>query len=146
MNQSKDDFVQSKRLAVVGVSHNVHKFGNAAYTELKRRGYKVFGVNPSMAEIDGDKCYENLSSLKGEIDGAVICIPPEKVETVLREASSIGVRNVWLQQGAESDDAIKLGNDLGMNVVAGKCILMYAEPVRGFHGFHRFFVKLAGRL
>ena len=29
---------------------------------------------------------------------------------------------------------IKLGKVLGLNLVTGKCILMYAQPVRGFHG------------
>ena len=146
MDQAINDFISSKRLAVVGVSHNQHKFGTAAYAELKKRGYQVFGVNPTLPEIAGDRCYKDLTSLKDQIDGAVVCVPPDKLEPILREASSIGLRNIWLQQGAESDEAMKVGCDLGLNLVSGKCILMYAEPVNGFHGFHRFFVRLTGRL
>ena len=43
-----------------------------------------------------------------------------------------GIGNVWVQQGGESPELIKLGEDLNLNMVAGKCILMYATPVRGF--------------
>jgi predicted CoA-binding protein len=146
MNQEIKDFVANKRVAVVGVSRHEKKFGSAIYTELKGRGYQVFAVNPAVQEVLGDKCYPNLSALKGQVDGAVICITPKAVEPVLREAAAIGLKNVWLQWGADTPDTVKLGRDLGLNLVSGKCILMYAEPVRSFHSFHRFFVKLFGKL
>lgn len=146
MNNSIAEFVKSKRLAIVGVSHAAKKFSNSAYSELRRRGYEVFGVNSTLREINGEKCYNDLRSLNGQVDGAVVCVSPEKVEPILREAASIGLRNIWLQQGAESKEAIGLGKDLGLNLVAGKCILMYAEPVKGFHRFHRFFARLSGKL
>jgi uncharacterized protein len=146
MNQAIQDFVSSKRVAVVGVSRQEKKFGCAIYTELKGRGYQVYGVNPTIETILGDKCYPNLAALKGQVDGAVICIKPKSVEAVLREAAAIGLKNVWLQWGANTPENEKLGRDLGLNLVSGKCILMYAEPVKSMHGVHRFFVKLFGKL
>ena len=146
MNQVITDFVANKRVAVVGVSRYPKKFGSSIYTELKGRGYQVYGVNPAMEEIQGDRCYPNLTALKGQVDGAVICIKPKSVEPVLREAADIGLKNIWLQWGADTPENVKLGKDLGLNLVSGKCILMYAEPVRSFHTFHRFFVKLFGKL
>ena len=105
MNQAIEEFVKSKRLAVVGVSRTTKKFGNSAYTELKNRGYQVFGVNSNLREIGDEKCYKDLTSLRGQIDGAVVCVSPEKVGPVLREAAAIGLRNIWLQQGAESAES-----------------------------------------
>jgi uncharacterized protein len=146
MNQQISDFVAGKRVAVVGVSRTTKKFGCAIYTELKARGYQVYGVNPALDQIMGDKCYPNLTALKGQVDGAVVCIKPKSVEPVLREAAGIGLKNIWLQWGADTPENVKLGNELGLNLVSGKCIMMYAEPVRSFHSFHRFFVKLFGKL
>ncbi len=145
MEENVRDFVKSKSFAVIGVSRDPKKFGNAIYRELKKRGYQVYGVNPSIQEMDGERCYPNVSALKGRIDAAVVCLKPENVEAVLREATDAGVRRVWLQQGAESRSAFETGRNLGLNVVGGKCILMYAEPVQSFHAFHRFFVRLFGR-
>ncbi len=145
MEENVRDFVKSKSFAVIGVSRDPKKFGNAIYRELKKRGYQVYGVNPSIQEMDGERCYPNVSALKGRIDAAVVCLKPENVEAVLREATDAGVRRVWLQQGAESRGAFETGRNLGLNVVGGKCILMYAEPVQSFHAFHRFFVRLFGR-
>ena len=146
MNQAINDFINGKRIAVVGVSRNAKKFGNAIYTELKQRGYQVFAVNPSINEIAGDPCYPNLKALQGKIDGVLVCVPSSKGETVLREAAELGLHNVWLQQGADSPKLIKLGSELGLNMVSRKCILMYAPPVRSFHNFHRAIAKLFGQL
>jgi len=41
---------------------------------------------------------------------------------------------------------LKQAYKLGIDVVAGKCILMYAPPVKSVHNFHRFFVQLFRRL
>lgn len=146
MKQEVVDFISSKRVAVVGVSRHPQKFGSSVYTELKGRGYQVYAVNPAVDEIKGDKCYPNLAAIKGQVDGAVICIKPKSVEPVLREAAAIGLKNIWLQAGADTPETIRLGQELGLNMVSGKCILMYAEPVSSIHSFHRFFVKLFGKL
>jgi len=146
MDQAIKDFVSSKRIAVVGVSRLPKKFGSTIYTELKDRGYQVFAINPAVQEIRGEKCYPNLTAIKGQVDGAVICVSPKAVEPVLREAADIGLKNIWLQWGADTPETVRVGRGLGLNLVSGKCILMYAEPVRSFHSFHRFFARLFGKL
>jgi uncharacterized protein len=146
MDTAVQDFISSKRLALVGASRSGGKFGNTASKELSARGYEVFLVHPEAESIDGVPCYRSLSDLGDKVDGVVVSVPPAQAEKVLREAADAGVRNVWLQQGAETPGLVALGRDLDLNLVSGKCILMYAPPVRSFHGFHRFFVKLMGQL
>jgi predicted CoA-binding protein len=146
MNQSIDDFVNCKRIAVVGYSRNRHKFGNLAYTELKKRGYEVSAIHPTEKEIAGVPCSPNLTALRGKIDAVLISVRPQQALTVVEEAAAIGLKNVWLQQGAESSDVLDVAKRLRLNVVAKKCVLMYAPPVKSFHGWHRAFVKLVGRL
>jgi predicted CoA-binding protein len=146
MDAAVEDFIASKRLAIAGVSRSGTKFGNAAYKELRTRGFEVFQIHPEAESINGEPCYRNLSDLRGKVDGVVVSVPPAQAEKVLHDAAEAGVRNVWLQQGAETPDLLTLGRDLDLNLVSGKCILMYAPPVRGFHGFHRFIAKLLGQL
>jgi len=146
MNESIRAFISGKRIALVGASRSGKKFGNAAYKELKNRGYDVYLVHPEAKEIDGAACYPDLHALQGKVDGVLVCLPPAGAEKVFREAAEVGLKRVWLQQGAETPTIIALGSELGLNVVSGKCILMYAEPVRSFHAFHRFVAKLTGQL
>jgi len=140
-----EDFTESKRIAIVGVSRSGQKFGNIAYKELKERGYEVFAVHPEAQEIAGDRCYPNLSALKGRVDGVLISVPPSRGIHVLREAADIGLDRVWVQQQADSPELLAEAEKLGLNVVSGKCILMYAPPVRSFHAWHRAFVRLFGK-
>lgn len=146
MDQSIQDFVGCKRIAVVGYSRNKRKFGNYAYAELTQRGYQVFAVHPTEKEIAGVACSPNLRALQGKIDGVLISLPSKQAVSVLEEAASIGVQNVWVQQGAESAEVLEVAQRLKLNAVTKKCVLMYAPPVRSFHGWHRSLAKLFGRL
>lgn len=140
-------FITGKRIAVIGASRtNKNKFGNMAAAELKRRGYEVCFVHPQAETIDSEAVYPNLSVLEGQVDGVLVSLPAEKGADVLRDAAAAGISNVWVQQGGESAELIKLGEELKLNLVAGKCILLYAEPVRGFHSIHRFVARLTGQL
>lgn len=144
MDQYVQDFVQGKRIAVTGVSRSGKKFGNAIVTELKQRGYQVSIVHPEAKEIDGDPCYPNLAALKDKVDGVVICVSPRQAGTVLREAAAAGIKNIWLQQGAQSKETADVAKELGIHPVTGKCILMYAPPVKSIHSFHRTINKIFG--
>ena len=146
MNQAIQEFVGCRSIAVVGASRGGKKFGNAAAKELQTRGYQVFIIHPEAQEIDGQPCYPNLSALRGQIDAVLISVPAAQAAAVMREAASLDIRHVWLQQGAESPDLLTLGQELGLSLVSKKCVLMYAPPVKSFHGWHRGFVKLVGKL
>ena len=145
MDQTAKEFVAKKRIAVVGASRSGKKFGNAAYKELKQRGYQVYLVHPEAEEIEGETCYHSLEAVKDKVDGVFVSVPPAKGVQVLQQASQAGLKNIWIQQQGDSPEMLAVGKDLGLNMVHGKCILMYAEPVASFHSFHRFFVRLTGK-
>jgi len=148
MNAQIQNFISGKRLAIVGASrtNDKYKFGNMAAIELKRRGYDVYLVHPQAETINDQQTYPNLGVLKGQVDWVLVSVPAVKGADVLREAAAAGLRNVWLQRGAESPDLIILGNELDLNLITGKCILMYAQPVRGFHAIHRFVARMSSQL
>jgi hypothetical protein len=117
-----------------------------AYKVLKEHGYQVYPVHPEAEQIDDVKCYDSLASLPDSVDGVLVVVPTERACQIVKDAAQAGVRNVWLQQGAESPEVLALGEGLDLNLVSKKCILMYTEPVGSVHGVHRFFVKLFGKL
>jgi hypothetical protein len=146
MRAAIEGFLSQKNLAVVGVSRSGKKFGNTAYQELKAKGYRVFPVNPHAETVDGDVCYASLKELPETVGGVLIVVPPKETERVIHEAVDTGVRWIWMQRGAESEEAIRLCEDHGLNVVHGQCILMFAEPSGVPHRLHRWIWKLIGRL
>lgn len=143
---SVQDFVGQRTLAFVGVSRNSKKFPNAAFRELRAKGYRLYPVNPAAETVEGETCYSSLTRLPEPVDGAIIMVPPSQAEQVVRDAATAGITRVWLQQGAESEAALKTCELYGLTVVSGECILMFAEPAMWFHRVHRFGRHLLGTL
>ena len=141
-----EDFLNCKTLAIVGVSRSGKKFGNSVFRDLKEKGYEVFPVNPEAETLEGVRCYPKISSIENSPDGAVLITPPEQTEKVVQDALAAGVKHIWMQQGAESIKAIELAENGGASVVSGECIMMFADPVKSVHRFHRWVWNLFGRL
>ncbi len=139
-------FLAERTLAIVGVSRSGKGFGTAAYRELKQKGYTVYPVHREATAIDGEPCYPSLSALPAPVGGVVVVTPPRETESVVQDAVKAGIKRVWLQQGAVSEQAVKTCQDHGISVVPGECVLMFAEPAASFHKLHRFVVRIFGRL
>ncbi|MDP3149640.1 MAG: CoA-binding protein [Ignavibacteria bacterium] len=142
MEQAISDFIKNKNLALIGVSKTKGKFGNYAYKELTSRGYTVLAIHPTEKEIEGIPCSPNLSSIKNKVDGVFVSVASKHIPSIINEISSVGLKNVWLQQGCESKEIIAEAEKLGLNLVSKKCILMYAEPVKSIHKFHRIIANI----
>ena len=140
------EFVAQSRLVIVGVSRKKAKFGNMAFKELRKKGYKLFPVHPQAETIEGQRCFPSLNAVPEPVDGVLVIVPPAQTEQVVRDAAAAGIRRVWMQQGAESPAAIKFCEENGISAVHGECILMFAEPAAWFHRAHRWVWKLLGKL
>jgi predicted CoA-binding protein len=148
MNSKKivEDFIAQKKIAVVGVSRKKTKFGNAIYKELKQKGYQVFPINPNMQSFEGDNCYPDLLSIPEKVDGVVINVPPTQAAKILLDAKEAGINKVWLQQGSQSEAAIKYCDENGIDCVSNECILMFAQPSAFIHRAHKWVWGLFGKL
>jgi uncharacterized protein len=146
IQETIDDFIAQRSLALVGISRKKGKFGNAVLKELKIRGYRIYPVHREARSIQDELCYPNLQSLPERVGGVVLVVPPKETEAVVREASLAGIKRVWMQQGAASEAAIRFCHENSISVIFGKCILMYAPEVTSFHRVHRFFSRITGRL
>ena len=148
MNSKKviEDFIAQKKIAVVGVSRKKTKFGNAIYKELKQKGYNVFPINPYINAFEGDTCYPALLSLPEKVDAVIINVPPAQTEKVVREVKQVGINKVWLQQGSQSDEAVRFCKENGIDCVSNECILMFAQPSAFMHRAHKWVWGVFGKL
>ncbi len=138
-------FVEQPALALVGLSRSGGKFGNLACRQLRAQGYRVYPIHPAAREIDGVKCYRNLEALPEHVDAVLIVVPPAAAAAVVHDAAKAGIHHVWLQQGAESPAVVDACRELGLDVAAGECILMFAKPT-SYHKAHRWLWKALGKL
>ena len=148
-----DDFLAQKRIAVAGVSrdNSHHPVGNLIYHRLKSTGHDVFAVNPHMETFEGDRCYPDLQSIPGGVDGVVIITRPEVTAQIVHEADQAGVRRVWMHQSigkgtSVSPDAVEYCRQHDISVIAGACPMMYGDHVDVGHTCMRWMLKLTGGL
>src|SRR4029453_10280332 len=122
------DFLAQKRIAVAGVSrnHSHHPVGNLIYQRLKDTGHDVFPVNPHMQSFEGDRCYPDLKSIPGGVDGVVIVTRPE---------GPARLGGLWMHQSkggkgsSVSPDAVKYCRQHDISVIAGGCPMMFGDGV-----------------
>jgi predicted CoA-binding protein len=118
-------FLAGQRFAVVGASSNREKYGNKVLRVYQQNGLDVVPVNPGGGDIEGLTAYRDLAAVPGPVDGVSIITPPAVTEKVVEQANRLGIKNIWMQPGAESARAIELAEQAGANVIAGgACILV----------------------
>ena len=130
LQEAASAFLNTKRIAVTGVSRNPQGHGsNAVYQRLRSRGYDVFAVNPNATEVEGDPCYPDLASIPDGVDAVVIGTRPDRALETMQECRSLGIRRVWMHRGfgggSVSAEAAEFGRNNGIQVIDGGCPLMF---------------------
>src|SRR5215469_627847 len=130
VKQAAAEFLAKKRIAVTGVSRTPKDHGsNVVYKRLRDRGYQVFAINPNTDQVEGDRCYRDLTSVPGGVEAVVIGTRPETAEATMRECADLGVRHVWMHRGpgtgSVSAAATEYGRHHGITVIDGGCPLMF---------------------
>lgn len=140
---SINEFLEPKSFAFIGLSRDPKKFSRAVFKELRAKGYELFPVNPKMDDVEGVKCYHDISELPKNVRHALFMTPKPFTVGAVENAINSGFTHLWLQQGTESKEAIDAASEKGVKLIAGACIMMHSNP-SGVHGFHRFLSKMFG--
>ena len=144
-------FLGSGRLAVVGASDARDSFGRTVYEALRDHGIEVVPVHPSAGTVAGDDCYPSLLAVPGHLDGAVVMVAAPASVDVVRQVAERGIARVWLfkgagGRGASSPEAVAVAEELGLEVIAGACPLMFLDPTGIVHRLHRAVRRARGHL
>jgi hypothetical protein len=114
-------------IAVVGATDHPTKYGGVIYRDLKRKGFRVFAVNPYRETVDGDPCWKSVKDLPETPTIADFVIPSSRGLGVLDECEEAGIFNIWLQPGAESPRLIEKLEHGPFNWLANACIMVAAR-------------------
>ena len=62
------EFLEQKKYTIIGSFKNDSKYAYKILKELKRRGKKVYPVNPRISEVEGLKCYKSIITKPKKLD------------------------------------------------------------------------------
>ena len=116
------------------------------FDHLKKNGFEVTPINPNTTEIDGVACYSDVTSLPADVENLLVVTPKSQTTEIIKQAKEKGIKRVFIQQMSDNPEALNIAMEGGMELISKKCIFMFTEPVTGVHKFHRFFMKMFGKL
>lgn len=124
-------FLSAPSFAVVGASDDPRKYGHRCYLCYLQNNMKAYPVNPNTTTVLGSPAFPNLSALPEPVESISVITPPPVTDIIVDEAIAVGVKNIWLQPGAESWPAVERARQHRLNVIAGgPCLLV----TLGYHG------------
>lgn len=129
MPELREMLQENPVIAVVGASTSPAKFGNKILKNLHRKGYTVIPVHRHGGEIEAMKAYKNLTEASQDynIDIVDYVVPAKMTLKSLKEADSLGLKNAWVQPGAEDAEVIDYLEENHFNYLAGgPCIMVEA--------------------
>jgi predicted CoA-binding protein len=112
-----------KTVAVIGASANRTKFGNKALRAFEKQGYRVIPINPNEREVEGHKTFASVLDVAEAIDMATVYVPPAIGVRVMEDLAKKGIREVWLNPGADDDAVVARARELGLNAIVACSII-----------------------
>lgn len=89
------EFLEPKRVAVIGASRHEGKVGNSIFKNLlKNKEIKLYPINPEADEVLGKKAFKSVLDVPENPDLAVIVIKAEFVPEALEECGKKGIKHV----------------------------------------------------
>ncbi|PZL73340.1 CoA-binding protein [Enterococcus plantarum] len=120
-----DYLKQAKRIAVVGLSAKEDRTSYKIAELLQESGYEIIPVNPKLAgeKILGEKVYEKLQDVPGQIDIVDIFRRSEFLPEVARDFIKTDAKVFWAQLGLENEEAAEILKNAGRNaIIMNRCI------------------------
>ena len=116
-------------------SNDRQKYGNIVYRALvdyiaDDEGRGVYPLNPNLDHVESDPAYPSVKELPDLPDALSIVTQPAVTRHVVAEAIAAGVKQIWMQPGAEDDEAIRTAQEADVVVIAGgPCILVAMKTI-----------------
>lgn len=114
---------ESKTIAVVGLSHSPGRASYGVARFLQRQNFRVIPVNPTLAEVLGEKSYPSVADIPGPVDIVNVFRRSEFMPEVVADALTKNPRCIWMQEGVEHHEAAQTARAAGVSVIMDRCIL-----------------------
>ena len=148
MKDTIQEFLEDKKVAIVGASANKENFGLYLTKELSKKAYQVIPVNPKCKEVENIPCVPTVKDLPEDVHSVILAVPPSLTEEIVDQCIGTPVKRVWMirgmGRGAYSESAHQLCRENKIDVVYGFCPLMFYGE--GMHKFHFLLRKTFAKL
>lgn len=115
---------EARVIAVVGHSDKVYRTSYRIGNYLRRAGYTVYPINPTISEVDGQRVYTSLAEVPEPIDIVNVFRRAEFLHEVVGDAIAVKAKAIWAQLGVVDAAAARQAEAAGLQVVMDRCIMV----------------------
>ena len=123
---------ESRVVAIVGESNDHYYTSYQVAQYLKSMGYKVYPVNPTIDEVDGEKAYPSVQAVPEPVDVVDVFRNGEYLGEVVEDAIAAHAKVLWAQLDVVSPDQkpeLK-AIEAGLKVVSDHCMRTEHERLK----------------
>ncbi len=141
MPRDLDALFRPRSVAVIGASRNRGAISGEVFHNLVRRVFHgpVYPVNPAAESVQSVKAYASVEDIEGPVDLAIVVVPRDLVEPVVRSCANKGVKGLVVitagfaevgEQGRELQrELVELVRGHGMRMLGPNCLgLLNTDP------------------
>lgn len=122
--QIREILKSSHTIAVVGHTEWVDRPSYQIPKYLRRVGYKVIAVNPTVKTIEGEPSYAILAEVPEPIDIVNVFRNSRHLPSVVEQAIAVGAKVVWAQLGISNPEATRMAEEAGIVLIDNNCIMV----------------------
>ena len=141
-------FLDDKKIAIVGASPNKDNFGRSIMTELAKKEYNVFPVNPKYQEVERIATIPTVKELPKDVVNVILATPSSLSGEIVEQCIGTHVKRVWMirgvGKGAYTEEAHEKCKENNIDVVYGFCPMMFLGD--GIHKFHFWLRNRFGKM
>jgi uncharacterized protein len=120
-----DMLTNSKTIAVIGISDSPAKPSHYVSAYMQELGYRIYPVNPALSEaVLGEIPYASLTDLPIKPDLVNVFRLPRFIPAIVEEMITLGLKDLWVQQGIINFEAATRAESAGIKVVMDRCIMV----------------------
>ncbi|MEA3463386.1 MAG: CoA-binding protein [Bacteroidota bacterium] len=148
MKDTIQDFLNDKKVAIVGASGKKDNFGRSLMLEISKKDYEVIPVNPKCEEVEGVSCISTVKDLPEDVVSVILAVPSSLTDEIIDQCVDTPIKRVWMirgvGRGAYTESAYQKCRENNIQVVYGFCPLMFYGD--GMHKFHLWLRLTFGKL
>ncbi|WP_340818668.1 hypothetical protein [Methanolobus sp. WCC4] len=111
--------------------------------ELKKRGKIVSVLDLSEKPMEGS--VKDIGSVPVTVKNVIIGITKSEPARLIEKLAERGIVDFWVHWKTDTCDVDHLEYDPNLNIITGRCSMMYLGSGTSIHGFHRLVAKTLGK-
>ncbi len=111
--------------------------------ELKKRGKTLTVLDYSDKPLEDS--IQDISAVPDSTENVVIGVTKREPARIIEKMAERGTSDFWVHWKTDTCDVNHLEYEPGLNIITGRCPMMYLGSSASIHGFHRFVAMALGK-